>query len=182
MIENKQTEWNSFLYLFVSSGILHLMARSRFNVNLVASAAAAAPNSNGSDNHDKRMIRFSGMQGGEKSMNEKRARARGHAVAQFILALNSICQPNGNREGTERRQKMVWGLPLTRSHHTMLISVSCFGNESQSWFFFFFFLEHSSGSWDFFSLESRMLLCLKKNANFKWLFWSTFILFMVSTY
>lgn len=81
------------------------MAHSRFNVNLVASAAA--PNSNGYNNHDKRMIRFSGMQGGEKSMNEKRARARGHAVAQFILALNSICQPNGNREGTEGRQKMV---------------------------------------------------------------------------
>lgn len=39
-------------------------------------------------------------------MNEKK-RARGHAAAQFILALNSICQPNGNREGTERRQKMV---------------------------------------------------------------------------
>lgn len=37
-----------------------------------AGAAAAAPNSNGSNNHYKRMIRFSGMQGGEKSMNEKK--------------------------------------------------------------------------------------------------------------
>lgn len=73
-----------------------------------AAAAAAAPYSNGSNNHDdKRMIRFSGMQGGEKSMNEKKKGARGHAAAQFILALNSICQPNGNGEGTERRQKMV---------------------------------------------------------------------------
>lgn len=75
-----------------------------------AAAAAAAPYSSGSNNHDdndKRMIRFSGMQGGEKSMNEKKKGARGHAAAQFILALNSICQPNGNGEGTERRQRMV---------------------------------------------------------------------------
>lgn len=37
-----------------------------------AGAAAAAPNSNGSNNDYKRMIRFSGMQGGEKSMNGKK--------------------------------------------------------------------------------------------------------------
>lgn len=82
------------------------MAHSCFHVYLVESAAFAAFNSNGLNNHGKRMIRFRGMQGGEKSMNEKKG-ARGHAAAQFILALNSICQPNGNREGTERWQKMV---------------------------------------------------------------------------
>lgn len=109
----RQTEWNSFLYLFASSGFLHLMAHNFFNVHLVASAPAAAVSSSGYNNHNKIMIGFSGMQGGEKSMNEKKS-ARGHATAQFILALNSIRQPNCNREGTETRQKIVFSPAHTR--------------------------------------------------------------------